>query len=243
VRVRQRLLQRSTATSIKSLDLSHNGLHDIESATVLRELISRNKTITSLSIAQNAFGINAAATLSIVEGVRSNKALQQLDLSVCRLGDHGISILANAIVARNASILKLVLHSNDITSVGVRALVDDNVEAVKTLTELCFSGNLIRSEGATILANALEDNAMPSLKQLQLNSCGIRDYGFVALVSTLEQNTSFQILDMGWNTFGERGLVALAESLPNIKGLQQIKMFGVRESCRSTMLLLMEGFR
>jgi hypothetical protein len=35
-------------TSIKYLDLSSNGLYDIESANLLRELIHRNKTITSL---------------------------------------------------------------------------------------------------------------------------------------------------------------------------------------------------
>jgi Ran GTPase-activating protein (RanGAP) involved in mRNA processing and transport len=230
-------------TSIKSLDLSDNGLDDIESANVLRNLIRRNKTATSLSIAKNAFGSNPAATLSIVEGVRSNTALQQLDLSVCRLGDQGMSILANALAIRNASILELDLHFNDITSVGVRTLVGDHVEVMKTITKLCLSRNLIRSEGVTILANALEDNAMPSLKHLQLANCGIRDDGFGALVSALEQNTSLQILDLKNNTFGERGLMALAESLPNIKGLQKINMFDLCVCGPSTELLLMEGFR
>jgi hypothetical protein len=85
--------------------------------------------------------------------------------------------------------LELDLYCNEITSVGVRALVDDNVAVVKTLTKLRLSGNRIRCEGATILANALGDNAMPSLKQLQLGYCDIGDDGFVALVSALEQNT------------------------------------------------------
>jgi Ran GTPase-activating protein (RanGAP) involved in mRNA processing and transport len=230
-------------TSIKSLDLSRNGLHDIESANILRELIRRNKTITSLSLADNPFGSNAAATLSILEGLRSNTALELLDLASCELEDQGMSILANALAIRNASILELNLQWNEITSMGVRTLVDDHVEVMKTLTKLCLSGNSIRCEGATILANALEDNAMPSLKELQLASCGIRDDGFVALVSSLEQNTSLQILDLEENHSGERGLMALAESLPTIKGLQQIKLFGIGESCRSTLPLLLEGFR
>jgi hypothetical protein len=62
-------------------------------------------------------------------------------------------------------------------------------------------------------------------------------------VFALKQNTSLQILDLEENHSGERGLMALAESLPNIKGLQQIKMFDVTAVCPSTMLLLMEGFR
>jgi Ran GTPase-activating protein (RanGAP) involved in mRNA processing and transport len=105
-------------TSIKSLALSNNGLDDIESANVLRELIRRNKTITSLSMALNAFGRNAAAVRSIADGVRSNTTLQQLDFGSCRLDDQGISVLANALAIRNASLLELNLRGNRITFGG-----------------------------------------------------------------------------------------------------------------------------
>jgi Ran GTPase-activating protein (RanGAP) involved in mRNA processing and transport len=230
-------------TSIKSLDLAHIGLDDIDSANVLRELMRRNKTITSLSISHNTFGRNAAAAWSIAEGVRSNTALQQLDLSACGLDDQGVSLLANALATRNGSMLELDLEGNEITSVGVRALVDDNVEAVKTLVKLSLLYNPIRSEGATILADALGHNAMPSLKRLDLDRCGINDDGFVALVSAVGQNTSLQILNLKGNHFDERGFMALAESLPNIKGLQQIN-FSAYGSFHSTMMpLLLKGFR
>jgi hypothetical protein len=121
-------------TSIKSLDLRNNDLDEIESANVLRELIRRNKTITSLCLAQNAFGRNIAAVRSIAEGLRSNTTLQQLDLKACGLDDHGISVLANALA--NESTLELDLMCNEITSVGVRALVEDRMGAMKTLTKL-----------------------------------------------------------------------------------------------------------
>jgi Ran GTPase-activating protein (RanGAP) involved in mRNA processing and transport len=229
-------------TSIKTLDLSSNGLHDIESASILRELIRRNKTITSLCIGSNAFGRNAPAARSILEGLRSNTALQQLDLTNCELEDHGMSLLANALAIRNASMLELNLHNNEITSLGVRALVDDNVEAVKTLTKVSLAFNSVESEGATILANALGRHAMPDLTQLNLMCCGIRDDGFVALGSALEQNTTLHILDFEYNNFGERGFMALAESLPNIKGLQEITI-KANANFQSTLPLLMEGFR
>jgi Ran GTPase-activating protein (RanGAP) involved in mRNA processing and transport len=227
-------------TSIKTLDLANNGLHDIESASALREMIRRNKTITSLSIAGNAFGRNVATVRSIADGVQSNTTLRKLDLRQCRLDDQGISVLALAI--RNASLLELDLSGNAITSVGVRALVDDTVEAVKTLTKLSLWANCIRSEGAIILADALGRNAMPSLKGLDLDHCGIYDDGFVALVSALEQDTSLQILNLQGNHFDERSYMALAESLPHIKGLQQID-FSVNESFQSNRLLLLECFR
>jgi Ran GTPase-activating protein (RanGAP) involved in mRNA processing and transport len=229
-------------TSIKILDLSSNGLDDIESANVLHELLRRNKIIVSLILAGNAFGRNAAAARSILEAVRSNPALQQFNLGGCELGDRGVSILANALVARNASMVELDLGFNEITVVGLHALLDNGVEAVKTLTKLSFTYNPLKSEGATILADALGRNAMPNLKQLDLGSCGIYDDGFVALVSALEQNTSLQILNLHGNHFYERGFLAFAESLSNIKGLQQI---GLTEnaSFRSTLPLLLEGFR
>jgi Ran GTPase-activating protein (RanGAP) involved in mRNA processing and transport len=91
------------------------------------------------------------------------QTLLQLDLSRYRLDDQGISVLVNALAIRNASLLQLNLHTNTITSVGVHALVDDNVEAVKTLTKHCLSGNWVKSERATILADTLGRNAMLSL--------------------------------------------------------------------------------
>jgi hypothetical protein len=113
---------------------------------------------------------------------------------------------------------------------------------VKTLTKLFLSGNPIGSEGATIVADALRRNAIQKLKQLYLGWCHIDDDGFVALVSALEQNSSIQILNLRGNMFGERGFSALAESLPDIKGLQEIG-FSANASFQSTLPLLLEGFR
>jgi Ran GTPase-activating protein (RanGAP) involved in mRNA processing and transport len=229
-------------TSIKTLDLSTNGLGDIESANVLRELIRRNQTITSLSIARNFFGGNAAKVRSILEGVSSNTALRQLDLSLCGLDNRNVSVLSNALTSRNTSILELNLHNNRINSMGVRALVGGNMEKMKTLTNLRLSCSPIGSEGATILADALRLNAMPSLKRLCLGSCGIEDDGLVALGLALEHNTSLQVLDLQYNRFGERGVFALAGSLPNIKGLQQINFMG-NKGFQTILPLLLEGFR
>jgi Ran GTPase-activating protein (RanGAP) involved in mRNA processing and transport len=226
-------------TTIKSLDLKNNGLDDLESANVLCEFIRRNKTLTSLCLAENAFGRNVAIVRSITEGVRNNTTLQRLGLSGCRLDDQGISFLANALATRNTSTLELNLRRNVISSAGVRALV----EAMKTFTKLSLAFNPTKCEGATILANALGRDAMPSLKRLDLTDCGIDDDGFVALVSALVQNTSLQILNLRGNHFCERGFMALAESLPNIKGLQQIDFNVNRIFQPTTVPLLPEGFR
>jgi hypothetical protein len=126
--------------------------------------------------------------------------------------------------------------------VGLLALLDNGMEAAKTLTKLCLTYKPVKSEGATILAVALGRNVMPSLKQLDMGWCRINNDGFVALVSALEQNSSPRILNLTGNDFGDKGFMALAESLPKIKGLQQID-FTANASFQSTLPLLPKGFR
>jgi Ran GTPase-activating protein (RanGAP) involved in mRNA processing and transport len=120
------------------------------------------------------------------------------------------------------------------------------MEAMKNITKLCLSGNPIWSEGATIMADALGNNAMPSLKRLNLGMRHIYNDGVVVLVSALEQNTSFQILNLAGNHFGDRCSMALAESLHNIKGLQKVFIAAYArgsEILESTLPLVLEGFR
>jgi hypothetical protein len=83
---------------------------------------------------------------------------------------------------------------------------------------------------------------MPSLRRFYLCACCIDDGGFVTLVSALEKRTTLQILNVTGNHFGEQGLIALAKSLPNIKGLWQIDLTE-NSSFQSTLPLLLEGFR
>jgi Ran GTPase-activating protein (RanGAP) involved in mRNA processing and transport len=229
-------------TSVKVLDLVRNGLNDIESANVLRDLMRRNKTITKLCIAGNFFGSNIPAVRIIAEGVRSNTTLQHLGLETCLLDDQGISVLANGLGLQDSGPAVLNLCNQLITSIGVLALTDEVTKAMNGVAKLSLSHNPVGSEGAAILADALGRNAMPSLKALMPDDCGIEDDGFVALVSALERNESLQLLSLEGNRIGDRGFLALAESLPIVKGLQQI-YFTPNATFESTLPLLLEGFR
>jgi Ran GTPase-activating protein (RanGAP) involved in mRNA processing and transport len=57
----------------------------------------------------------------VAKGVRSYTALNQLNLSRCGLNDQGISVVANALFIRNASLRELDLNRNGITSAGLHA--------------------------------------------------------------------------------------------------------------------------
>jgi hypothetical protein len=79
--------------SIKVLDLSENDLNHMESAGLLRDILRRNKTLTTLDLSRNTFGITTGAVECIADGLGSNSTLLKIDFSNCCLGDRDVSIL------------------------------------------------------------------------------------------------------------------------------------------------------
>jgi Ran GTPase-activating protein (RanGAP) involved in mRNA processing and transport len=229
-------------TSIQSLKLSSNGLDDLASANILRELLRRNKTITELVMSGNTFGNNVAAIRCIADGFRTNTTLQLLDLTLCALDDQGLSILAECLGQQKRGLVKLILSHNSIACSGLRALVDNAMTAISIVTHLNLGNNSILDEGATFLAETLRLQRLPSLKSLSLFNCDISDDGFVALMSALEENETLESVDLRDNVFNVRSYLALASSLPNIKGLRQID-FALTTFNPSVMPALLEGFR
>jgi Ran GTPase-activating protein (RanGAP) involved in mRNA processing and transport len=229
-------------TSIKCLAVSYNGLDDLASANSMRELLRRNKTITRLNMDWNDFGGNVAAVRCIADGLRSNKTLQLLDISYCRLGDDDLVILAQSLGQEKRSLVDIDLSGNNITRSGLRALINNATALLSAVTCLNLSHNPRFGEGATLLAETLRLQTMPSLKYLSLDGCGISDDGFATLMSALEQNESLENVSLEENTFSARGLLSFGASLPNIEGLRQLHLSWTADY-PSAMPALLEGFR
>jgi Ran GTPase-activating protein (RanGAP) involved in mRNA processing and transport len=229
-------------TSIKVLDIMDNGLIDMESAEILRGIIRRNKTITTLDLSMNPFVETTGAVECIADGLGSNSTLLNIDLSSSELGDDDVSILAQSLGSRNTTLNKLNLAWNSITSTGVGVLLETMEQSSHHMTDLDLQQNLIGGEGASLLARALDNNALPNLTRLSLCNCGIGENGFMALVSALEQNTSLLHLDLRTYSLSERAFLALAESLPEMKVLQQVEVRWC-PGLTSAMPLLLTGLR
>jgi hypothetical protein len=229
--------------SIKVLDISWNDLNDYGSARLLRDILHRNKTMTNLDLSNNTFGRSPGAVECIADGLDSNSTLLKIDLIWCALGDVGASTLAQTLGSRNTTLQKLTLSINGITSAGVGVLVETMEQSSHHITDLDLQGNPIGDEGASLLARSLGGNALPNLTRLCLYDCGVGDDGFIALVSALQQNTSLLNLDLRSNhRFSERALLALAESLPEIKVLQELDLRWC-PGLASAMPLLLAGLR
>jgi hypothetical protein len=165
-----------------------------------------------------------------------------LDLASCALDDQGLSILAECLGQQKRETVNLNLSANHITSIGLRALLNNATAALSTLDELNLSDNFFLDEGATFLAETLRLQKLPILKGLYLFNCDITDDGFVELLSALEENETLETIDLELNDFTDQGYLALASSLPNIKRLRQID-FSWTVSDPSVMPALLEGFR
>jgi Ran GTPase-activating protein (RanGAP) involved in mRNA processing and transport len=229
-------------TSIKVLDISWNDLEDMESAIILRDIIRRNKTMTTLDLSRNGFGQTTGAVECIADGLVSSSTLLKLNLSSCALSDGGVSTLSQSLSSRNTTLKKLTLDYNSITSTGVGALLNMMEQDSHHITDLELNNNPMGNEGASLIARSLGNNALPNLTRLALSCCGIDDDGCIALVSALEQNTSLLQLDLR-NDFSpsllrERAFLALAESLPEIKVLQRVDFSWCTGLASATPLLL-----
>jgi Ran GTPase-activating protein (RanGAP) involved in mRNA processing and transport len=224
--------------------LSGNNFDDIECARFLRDILRTNKTITTLDLSGNKFGLTAGSVDCIAAGLGNISTLLQIGLSSCCLKNGAVSILAHALGSGRTKLQKLALGNNSITSTGLGVLLEMMEQSSNSITDLDLHHNSICNEGACLLAATLEKNALPNLTSLSLSNCfdGDED-GLIALVSALEQNTSLLHLDLrdAYN-FSERAFSALAESLPDIKVLQGLDLRGCT-GLMSAMPSLLAGLR
>jgi hypothetical protein len=215
----------------------------MECAGLLRDIIRGNKTITTFDLSWNKFGEMTGTVECIADGLGSNSTLLKIDLSSCDLGDGGVSTLAQKLASQNTTLQKLSIRNNRITSTGVGMLLEAMEQSSHHITDLDLQLNYIGNEGASSLARALGNNALPNLTRLSLSRCGIGDDGFIALVSALEKNTSLLELNLFNNDdVSELVFLALAESLPEIKVLQEVDLKWC-QGLASAMPLLLAGLR
>jgi Ran GTPase-activating protein (RanGAP) involved in mRNA processing and transport len=230
--------------SIQVLAISKNAFLGLQSANIIRDILRRNKTITTLDLSNNRFGLTPDSVECIANGLGSNSTLLKIDLSGCSLYNDNIPYLAQTLGSQNTTLQKLILARNSITSRGVGVLLEAFEHSNNhPITDLDLGSNSIENEGARFIARSLRNNALPNLTRLSLYSCEIKDDGLMALVSALEHNTSLLQLDLRDNLdLSKTAFLALATSLPKLKVLQRLDLSWCHDLA-SAMPLLLEGLR
>ena len=149
-----------------------------------------------------------------------NQRLQQL-IEQCKpqstvdLKEQNLTDEDMEIVVREAMINKqctdLNLNYNKITSIGA-SIIADALNNNITLEVLYLMGNLLSDMGVRTLTKVLSLNNS-KVGALALQSTGITDEGAEHVAEMLKTNTKLGGLQLGWNEIGDRGVQRLADAL------------------------------
>jgi Ran GTPase-activating protein (RanGAP) involved in mRNA processing and transport len=199
--------------SIKELDLSRNDFESKASATLIRNILRRNKGITKLDLTGNEFGGTPGAVQCIADGLASNATLIEIVLADTRLDDDGLSIMAERLWPQNRTLRNLAIVGNHIVATGARVL------------DILLADTRLSDDGLSILAESLWPQNQ-TLRKLSLVGNQITATGIRVLVDRMvESNVScITDLNLGGNSIGREGAISLANalernSLPHLKRL------------------------
>lgn len=137
--------------------LSHKGL------CILRHV--RLSFLTEIDLSNNPLGVPGAKALAGVLGIAP---VHTLSVERCRLGERGVTILAN--VLRDRKKIRRVNFSRNDFGVGGAVAIGRLLEHVTSIRELNVSWNTIRGRGAVGLANGLRKNEFLEMLDMSWNA-------------------------------------------------------------------------
>lgn len=145
----------------------------------------------------------------------------RIDLCKQVVGPDHIEKLMNSF-RMNPHIKHFLLGNNIIGLTGAKAIADFILDPIKksNIQTWYIAGNAIDSSGATLIANALANDAYCKDLWLKRNPIGIE--GAKALAKMLETNTSIETLDLDNTAIMDEGCIALFKSLEKNTTLKSI---------------------
>ena len=144
--------------------------------------------------------------------------VETLDMDSSMIGDDGLSALSNLFLSHPISFKKLSslsLRRNNISAVGLSSLLGNLVTLQEQVPVSCIylSQNIIRDEGALLLANLLPSLSLLRTLHVSYNQIGLQ--GATHLSSILEQHhlCKLESLSFMCNPYGLEGTKRLLTSL------------------------------
>ena len=179
---------------------------------VLVEALRTNHSLVELDLRDCSLGITEECGSLLAEVLLMNKTLRHLDLS----RNQNISDAGVSFIAKgvenNTALNILGLKACAISSEGAKYL-SNAIIANRSLQVLKLGENDLTDTGICHLADALKLNH--SLRELGIDKCEVTDKGLDALSSALIENASLERLDLENNHISEKGLLVMTECLKN----------------------------
>ncbi|EJK71818.1 hypothetical protein THAOC_06704, partial [Thalassiosira oceanica] len=173
------------------VDLAKSDLGDGDLG-VLNKLLYGCKDIDELLLGHTTFDTKCVDLLSKFLGKKISLTILSLDGP--KLGSKGKRALARGL-KKNKSLRELCLHNNGAKFEEIFG--GDDVQSLRRLTLLDFSGNSFPAGGAQVLAASLSGNT--TLQSLTISKCRLRSEAAKVFLPELERNTTLRFLDLSRN--------------------------------------------
>jgi Ran GTPase-activating protein (RanGAP) involved in mRNA processing and transport len=190
----------------------------VEGANDLANVLAMNSTIKHLMFGDGMSGDEGGKALA--HALANNSTITHLMFGGDMMGDEGAKALAHAL-ANNSTLTHLMVLCEKIGDEGAKALAD-TLANNSTLKHLVFGGSKIGDEGAKALADALANNS--TLTHLMLGGSEMGDEGAKAWADALTINSTITHLMFGGDVIGDEGAKALADALANNSTLTHLLM-------------------
>ena len=182
----------------------------------LTESLQNNTKLQSLKLKN----ITKEAAELIFEIIRTNKALQKLDLSNNTLSDDGAVTIGDGLKYNN-TLLELNISHNNITNKGTMNITEA-IQVNTALKRLDISNNILSDDGATAISNCLKCNSC--LLELYISHTGITNKGTKEIADAIQINSTIQNIDISKNYITIEGLVYFMEAVKNNCTLQVVNI-------------------
>ncbi len=123
-----------------------------QGAKELAKALRRASEIVSLNLTSNLM-IGPEGAVAVCDSLQSWRAMQELNLGDCRIGDAGAAAVARVML--RVGCRRVILSSNDINSSGVKALAEAAANSPVVIELLQLSRNPVGNEGAKSLAEKI----------------------------------------------------------------------------------------
>jgi hypothetical protein len=187
--------------TIRTLDLVNTGVTTDGLRVLLTALTGRTQPLERLYLGGNGLAADAAGLLAALIG---EAGIRELYLTANHLGDQGATVLARAVLAREATAARPVslgLGGNGIGPDGARALADalggiDSLDLGRAPSERTLGAppNHTGDAGAAALAAALPGSP---LRRLELRHSGITGRGARHLLNAVPADTRLEYVGFG----------------------------------------------
>ena len=199
---------------IQHLNVQNANLSDMAQIGIIIDCLKRNKKITEVNLCNCR--ITCEGIKLLIQAVEVSSTLQNFDISRNAISADGILSITNSLMINHA-LFQLNLSDNKIRDKGIKKL-SEAIQMNTALQILNMSRNKITDEGANELSKAIQLNR--TLQELNMSENWISTEGVMRIVKACAKNRTLHKLVCTHNNLSKCGLAAINEYIRKENAVQ-----------------------